>query len=380
MKARRSRATLEGMLRAWLCLAAVLLPAAAAERPFFLRDGDRVLFLGDSITQAGAYVEYIEAALLARLPGRRFEITKLGLSSETVSGLSEPDHPSRRPNLHDRLDRALELTRPTVVVACYGMNDGIYHPFSEERFAAYRDGIDRLAARVRGAGARMVLLTPPMFDPRPKGDTVAGPGAPEYGYKKPYRDYDSVLARYGEWIMTFENAIDVHGPMVRHGGILARDGVHPGAEGHWLMARAVLEAWGLPPASGGAAAAWKPGLALEISCAAPIPREQGGCRLKVTGAPPRVRIYEGATLAGEAAGEDMARGIDLADFEALSAARRAGQVLDLIRKRWQILWPALMGKPALPLEEARRQAGALLEEARALARPAPLAIRLEAAH
>ena len=86
------------------------------------------LFLGDSIIQAGHYVDYIETWYLlneAEAP----DIIDLGVSSETVSNSSEPDHPFARPWLHSRLDDVLARIQPDLVVACYGMNDGIYHPF-----------------------------------------------------------------------------------------------------------------------------------------------------------------------------------------------------------------------------------------------------------
>src|SRR5262245_13658459 len=110
--------------------------AAAAEIPFLL-GARRVVFLGDSITYSGQYIDYLEAYAVTRSPERHLEFINLGLPSETVSGLSEPGHAGGsfpRPDLHERLARVLALTQPDVVVACYGMNDGIYYPFAEERF------------------------------------------------------------------------------------------------------------------------------------------------------------------------------------------------------------------------------------------------------
>src|SRR5687768_9469213 len=52
----------------------------------------RIVFLGDSITHSGQYVDEVEAELLLAYPGRRFEVISVGLSSETVSGLSEVGH------------------------------------------------------------------------------------------------------------------------------------------------------------------------------------------------------------------------------------------------------------------------------------------------
>jgi lysophospholipase L1-like esterase len=97
----------------------------------------RVIVLGDSITYSGQYIEYLEAYLRVHDPEVRCEFLNLGLPSETVSGLSEPGHAGGefpRPDLRERLDRVLKRTKPDLIVACYGMNDGIYHPFGEGRF------------------------------------------------------------------------------------------------------------------------------------------------------------------------------------------------------------------------------------------------------
>lgn len=67
-----------------------------------------------------------------KLPTAQLRLLNLGLSSETASGLSEPTHPFPRPDVKTRIDRISEKTKPDVEFICYGMNDGIYHPQSEE--------------------------------------------------------------------------------------------------------------------------------------------------------------------------------------------------------------------------------------------------------
>src|SRR5438552_1853750 len=126
--------------------------AVHAADTFFLKDGQRVVFLGDSNTFAGHYIAYLDAYLYTRFPDKKFELLNLGLPSETVSGISEPDHPYPRPDVHERLDRVLTKTKPDVVVVCYGMNDGIYYPPSEERLKKYQDGIRRLIEKCEKAG------------------------------------------------------------------------------------------------------------------------------------------------------------------------------------------------------------------------------------
>lgn len=242
----------------WLWLMASS-PAFSAERTFPL-DSRRILVLGDSITHAGHYVAWVETQLRLQLSDPIPEIINIGLGSETCSGLSEPDHPFPRPNVHDRLSRALELVKPDVVVACYGMNDGIYHPFSEERFEAYQAGVNRLIEKVHDAGAKLILMTPPPFDPVPlKSKGKLKPlGEEKYAYFAMYEDYDSVLERYGRWIMDqrhrVELVIDLHTPFMEFlktkrqldpTFTVTPDGIHPDKQGHRILGDVIARAWGL---------------------------------------------------------------------------------------------------------------------------------------
>ena len=235
--------------------------------PAALPDAQRIVFLGDSITYGGTYITFIEAALIAKHPDQPRELLNLGLSSETVSGLSEEGHAGGkfpRPDLHERLDRILAQTKPNLVIACYGMNDGIYFPFSEERAAAYQQGILKLREKVAAAGAALTHLTPPVFDPLPiKARTLpAGLDA----YPGPFEGYNAVLDAYSEWLLAKAKSdhwvvLDLHGPMnaalaaARQSDpafTFSKDGIHPGDAGHLLMAHPLLTAWDLPVTADGA--------------------------------------------------------------------------------------------------------------------------------
>ena len=203
----------------------------------------RIVFLGDSITHSGEYVEDFEAWAILRHPERRLEVLNLGLPSETVSGLSEEGHAGGkfpRPDLHERLTRVLEKTKPDLVFACYGMNDGIYLPFDEERFARFRAGMEKLHAAAETAGAKIVHLTPPIFDK---------PGDPA--------NYAAVLDRYSAWLLEQRakgwQVIDLHGPMAaalagrrnsEPAFTFQKDGVHPDPAGHLVMAQSLVAGLG----------------------------------------------------------------------------------------------------------------------------------------
>ena len=135
------------MRSALLCILALAANASAGDE--IVRDGRRIVFLGDSITFDGRFIAYLDAYLITRFPDKHVQLINLGLPSETVTGLSEPDHPYPRPNVHDRLLAALEKSKPDVVVASYGMNDGIYYPFDVDRFKKYQSGFLTLIAAYR---------------------------------------------------------------------------------------------------------------------------------------------------------------------------------------------------------------------------------------
>lgn len=209
--------------------------------------GKRVLVLGDSNTQNGMYLSFIEYFLQKQHPELHFDIVNAGLASETTSGLTEEGHPGPRPCIHERLDRALADVQPKLVMACYGMNDGIYKPLDPERTQAFQDGVTQLVQKCQAAGAEVILVTPPAYDVDCHG-----------GIEKQKFDYNTVLDAYSEWELTTRpggaTVIDLHVPMsalvkpmkADHPLHRPGDGVHPTEIGHFVMAHAILKGLGQP--------------------------------------------------------------------------------------------------------------------------------------
>jgi lysophospholipase L1-like esterase len=211
-------------------------------------EADRIVVLGDSITYGGRWVALLDC--WKETAGLTGTVINVGLSSETVSGLSEDGHAGGkfpRPDLHERLDRVLRVSRPDLVIACYGMNCGIYLPLDAERFASFCTGIERLHATVEAAGARIVHLTPPIYDQRPDKLGPAGD-----------TDYDAVLTEYSRWLLSKRAdgwlVFDVHDPMKQAlerarrddpNVIFSPDTVHPNEAGHWAICRAFLDSLGV---------------------------------------------------------------------------------------------------------------------------------------
>ena len=218
--------------------------AASARVADRLRGVHRIVFLGDSITQAGDYVVDCECWLLAH--GFEIEVLNLGLGSETASDLTPEENAAHlkaygfgRPFVSERLDRALAAAKPDLLLACYGMNDGGSLPPDATGTRRFAEAITKLRDAATKAGVkRVVLCTPPVFDD--KGDARQ-------------KFHDENLARYTAWLLSTRaegwDVVDIHTPMRRaldEGRAknpafkFADDGVHPGREGHWLMAREIL--------------------------------------------------------------------------------------------------------------------------------------------
>ena len=216
-----------------------LFPANSQSTITIPEEVDKILFLGNSITYSGQYISYIEAYLTLQYPERKLEFINMGLPSETVSGLSEPNHAQGkfpRPDLKERLHRILSKVKPDLVFANYGINDGIYLPFDDERFQKFKDGILWMHNEVVKTGADIIHLTPTVYD---------GIDA---------NVYDNVMNIYSDWLISRRNTanwkiIDIHDPMKRQlqeqrlqnpKFTFAADGVHPNKNGHGVIAKQVL--------------------------------------------------------------------------------------------------------------------------------------------
>ena len=409
-----------------LCLSlAMCAPALAQPAPqpaagdFALGEREKIVVVGDSITAAGQYVLYIEAYLVTRFPERHFDVLNVGRSSETLSNLSEVDHPGRRPCLFTRFDADVADFAPTVVVSCYGINDGIYHPFSQERLKAYQDGVGKLIAKVRGdLKARLLILTPPAYE-------SGNPGQPDvrpeetYGYKRPFADYDQVMDKYAAWLMTLKEqgvtVEDLHTLMVRHlkarrqdtaGFRMTRDGIHPSSTGHLLMAMATLKAWHAPALVDEASidAAGKKVKAGEVkdlqvqdgtvrfSWTSKVPMPVDGSwdpkslaaarftetlnryRLAVAGLTgARYALFADDVEVGQFSGKDLAAGIDLTALPKFPTTARSQKILPLVRDHRKAGY-AVFRKNYSGGPDARR--AALDAQLKALCKPATMAIRI----
>jgi lysophospholipase L1-like esterase len=242
-------------------LALTLLAGSSVAGEFFIKDGDRVVFLGDSITEQRLYTTYIEAYTLTRHPEWKLWFRNVGWGGDT-SWLRQRAHPdekqlfaadeaSQQKMVEDSVGRGLARDvlplKPTVVTIKFGMNDHSYQKFREDIFGAYVRSQTQLAKVLEANGARVAFLTPqPIEDKRPDPDK----DVKNESLRKFSDGLQAVAAKAGATfvdqfdpymaIMLHERAAD---PTALVGG---GDAVHPGPAGHTIMAWAILKGLSAP--------------------------------------------------------------------------------------------------------------------------------------
>ena len=231
-------------------LSALALPAASLAAPpeapaaFALRDGDRVVFYGDSITQDGAYARFVEEYVRTRFPQWDIRFYNAGVGGDTVKGGGAGP-------IDVRLERDVIALKPTVVTIMLGMNDGGYKPFDPMTLATFGEGYRAIVAKLQQAlpGVRLTFIRSSPFD------DVARP--PQF-----LPGYDDTLRRLGCYVTTLgarekATVVDFREPVnagiaavMKDNPDLARqvvpDRVHPGPAGHLVMGSTLLRAWNAP--------------------------------------------------------------------------------------------------------------------------------------
>ncbi|MES2922378.1 MAG: SGNH/GDSL hydrolase family protein [Verrucomicrobiota bacterium] len=121
---------------------------ALARADYFLKDGDKVAFLGDSITAARGYPKIVEHYTLMRFPGRRVEFVNAGQGGDTSSGSLA------------RLERDVFSNQPTVVIVAFGINDiGWGTKADDEHKKLYLDGIRTIISKCVARKIRPVVCS-----------------------------------------------------------------------------------------------------------------------------------------------------------------------------------------------------------------------------
>lgn len=201
---------------------------------FPFRDGDTVVFLGDSITEQRLYTNYIETYLLTRFPTWNLKFRNAGWGGDT-SWLRQ-----RRLPFDQALQRDVLSLHPTIVTIDFGMNDAGYQAFNQSLYDQHITGEHNLITDIQKAGVEPVVITPSAVEKSEPGDALVG-------YNQSLQMFaagDEKLAQsanvpFADQFTPFVGAIN-RLRAVLPVGRLSGDVVHPGPAGHLMMADFIL--------------------------------------------------------------------------------------------------------------------------------------------
>jgi lysophospholipase L1-like esterase len=210
--------------------------------PFAFQKGDRLLLIGDSITEAPRLARMLETYLTVCRPELEVEVRNVGKGGETAEGFLS------------RLDTEGLNYRPAATTVCYGMNDAGYAKHNGAAAARYRDAGAVIVKRLKAAGARVVLGSlgcisklPPWEFVRDLGGTLDGLNASLLYI----RDQAAALAA-AEQLPFVDHFWNLYLACARAAGKYGADysvcgvddGVHPSWAGHVVMAYGFFKALG----------------------------------------------------------------------------------------------------------------------------------------
>ncbi len=236
----------------WLAAAVMVIaaalagvPPAAAQNTFYLKDGDRVVFYGDSITDQRLYTNFVETYVVTRFPRLDVQFVHSGWGGDRVTGGGGGP-------IDLRLQRDVLAYKPTVMTIMLGMNDGGYRAYDADLFKTYSTGYEHILDAVGQAlpGVRFTLIQPSAYDDVTRAPSFEG-------------GYNAVLVRYSEFVRQLaerrhQTVADMNAPLVQTlekaktadpqlAQRIVQDRIHPGPGGHLVMAEALLKAWNAPP-------------------------------------------------------------------------------------------------------------------------------------
>lgn len=217
---------------AFFALGVALMIGSPAKGEDKLAAGDKLVFLGDSITQAGAgpdgYIKIFETELAKQHPSTKVDVIGAGISGNRV------------PDLEGRLERDVLAKKPTAVVIYIGIND-VWHSqngrgTSKEDF---EKGLRRIIAKLKDAKAKVFLCTASVIGEKHDGSNPLDKMLDEYCAISRAVAADTKV-RLIDLRKAFVDHLKANNNANADKNILTTDGVHLNKQGNQFVAEQML--------------------------------------------------------------------------------------------------------------------------------------------
>lgn len=203
-----------------------------------LKKGDRIVFLGDSITAGGntgkGYIQVIRQYLAEKKKDLVVECVGAGISGNKV------------PDLQKRVERDVISKKPTIVFIYIGIND-VWHGEKDPKRGtdpeAFESGLKELIGKCKAAGAQVILCTPTVIGELPIGTNNLDAKLDDYAAisRKVAKELDLNLCDLRK---AFVEHLKSNNPDKKAAGVLTTDRVHLNESGNKLVAQTMLKMLG----------------------------------------------------------------------------------------------------------------------------------------
>lgn len=214
-------------------LLAGLLCVTAGDIP--VKEGEKIAFLGDSITQGGMGPTGYVTLVIQGLKANGVNATAIGAG---ISGHKSND-------MLARLQRDVIEKKPDWMTLSCGVND-VWHGAKGVPLDQYKQNITQIVEKAQAAGIKVVILTATMITENPKD--------PNNEKLIPYNDFLRELAKEKKCLLADLNAAmqkdldEREKAGQKRGKLVTSDGVHMNPFGNVMMASGVLRGFGLDEA------------------------------------------------------------------------------------------------------------------------------------
>jgi len=146
-------------------------------KPFVFKDGDHIVWIGNTLVEREQRYGYWESALIAANADKKITLRNLGWSGDTVHAEARGrfDFADANKCFKQLVDQTLEL-KPTVIFVSYGTNESFE---GKEGLPKFEKGLEKLLDALKPANARVVLIPPMRFyrtqsnpDPAPMNEKL----------------------------------------------------------------------------------------------------------------------------------------------------------------------------------------------------------------
>jgi len=208
--------------------------SARADGGIIVKDGQKVAFLGDSITYqgwrvTGGYINLVTSGLEAL--GVKIVPIPAGVGGNTSVDMLA------------RLDKDVLSKKPDWVTVSCGVNDVWHGANGGVPLEPYEKNITSIVDQAQAAGIKVVILTSTVIDEDLNNDNNKKLVAYNDFLHQLAKARNLPIAEEGE---AFQAAIKTTPPSPGT-KLLTNDGVHPNSDGNQLMAAVLLQAFGATP-------------------------------------------------------------------------------------------------------------------------------------